>query len=142
MIKFSSGSNDGDYEEKPFEVFELTYSNRVIADDKPKDIKLKLKLDKNEVEKDRKGDGELIKWLVSKKPELDKKTKTYRLDFKGRAQLPSTSNLQLVLDGDSDSAVPVFQLGKLDKNEFAMDFSYPLTFFTAFGMALAALSRG
>lgn len=125
-----------------FEIFDLTYSNRVIADDKPKDIKIKLKSQNvNERDSRNSRNSEFI-YLLSKKPDLDPETKTYRLDFRGRAQLPSTSNLQLVLEGDGNSAKPIFQLGRLDKNEFSMDFSYPLTFFTAFGIALAALSRG
>lgn len=146
VIDLGSGSGEADYEDKPSssEAFELIYSNRVIADDKPKDIKVKLMDASSSSRRNDSRDGGNAKILVSKKPKLDEKTKLFQLDFRGRARFASTSNMQLVLSGDvdNDSAPVVFQLGKLEKHLFAMDFSYPLSMVTAFGIALSALSRG
>lgn len=77
--------------------------------------------------------------LATKIPEYDKVDKTFKLDFKGRAKKASSNNMQLVDTINTDRVL--WQLGKVKKNQYILDFSYPFTIFSAFGAALACLSR-
>lgn len=78
--------------------------------------------------------------LATKSPEYDRVSKTYRLDFKGRAKKISYNNMQITCIG-SGSDQPVWQLGKVRKNHYILDFSYPFNMFSAFGTALTCMTK-
>ena len=119
--------------------FDLEYNNKVIGRSKPKDINLNLNVCKRSKHED--ADAQFKhKHLNTKKPTFDTKTKTYKLDFKGRAKLPSTNNLQII-DEANDPAEILLQLGKMKSKHYSLDFSYPFCAFTAFGLAISCLSR-
>jgi hypothetical protein len=139
--------NSNTDEDKPRKYFDLEYRNKVIGRSKPKDLTLNLNI--NQAHKLKDADGNLVdntyastvknKNLVTKSPEYDSKAKIYRLDFRGRAKLPSTNNLQLI-DANNPKSV-LLQLGKMETKSFSLDFSYPFCAFTAFGLAVSCLSR-
>jgi hypothetical protein len=58
----------------------------------------------------------------------------YRLNFRGRVNLPSVKNFQLVPKDDIDHIV--CQFGKVDEDIFHLDFKAPLNAFQAFALAL------
>lgn len=62
----------------------------------------------------------------------------YRLDFDGRATVPSVKNMQLV--EPSDRSDVVLQLGKVSANEFHLDFKGPFNALQALAVALAQFS--
>lgn len=59
----------------------------------------------------------------------------YRLDFDGRATVPSVKNMQLV--DPSERSDVVLQLGKVSANEFHLDFKGPFNALQALAVALA-----
>ena len=77
--------------------------------------------------------------MTNKKPEYDPLLKKYRLDFRGRANVASVNNIQIVDPKEPDRII--FQLGKVKKYCYNLDYSYPLCAFQAFGIAISCLSR-
>lgn len=76
--------------------------------------------------------------LHNKPPEWDASTQAWVLDFHGRAPTVSSKNFQLCLDGSGDV---VLQLGKVGRNAFTVDYSWPLSGLQAFGIALSAFDQ-
>ncbi|CAF1592432.1 unnamed protein product [Rotaria sp. Silwood1] len=77
--------------------------------------------------------------LKNKTPTYDEESKTYRLNFnQNRVRQPSHKNFQLIrLTGDQSEYV-VMEFGRIDDNNFALDYRHPLTAIQAFGIALSA----
>ena len=73
--------------------------------------------------------------LESRRPKWNPRTETYELPFSGRANWASARNFQLVdRDGAADRAVLLY--GKLEEDEFALDFSQPLSMLHALSIVL------
>ncbi len=119
--------------------FELEYTNKMIGRSKPKNLHLNLEIPMQNKRSNKSDVQTKLKILRSKKPEYDAKSKKYRLDFKGRAKLPSTNNVQIIDENDSNTIL--MQLGKMKSKHYSLDFSYPFCAFTAFGVAISCLSR-
>lgn len=111
--------------------FDLEYNNKIIGRSRPKEMVVNMNIAENQVPK-------TIK-LITKKPEYDEESQTYCLDFKNRAKLPSTNNIQIVDETNTDAVL--LQLGKMESKYYSLDFSYPFTAFSAFGLAVSCLSR-
>ena len=66
----------------------------------------------------------------------------YCLDFGGRVKQYSVKNMQLVC-WDHSTSTPgsqvVLQFGKVGDDRYVLDFAYPLSVKTAFGIALSKL---
>jgi len=134
-----SSSKSINHKQEGINYFELEYTNKMIGRSKPKDLLLKLEIPIHNKRANKSDVQMKQKTLRSKKPDFDSKSKTYRLDFKGRARLPSTNNVQIV--DENDSKTVVMQLGKMKSKHYSLDFSYPFCAFTAFGLAISCLSR-
>ncbi len=125
----------------------MEYFNKVFGESKPKDIILDLTVNsvndmKNRELRRRESTFRRVNkhlTLVTKKAEYDRATKTYRLDFEGRAKLPSTSNVQIVDEQYTDEVL--LQLGHMESKTYALDYKYPFCAFSAFGVAISCLSR-
>ncbi|GLC41571.1 hypothetical protein PLESTB_000700800 [Pleodorina starrii] len=81
--------------------------------------------------------------LATRPPEWDPALKSYTLDFHGRVRASSVKNFQLVHwdhNTDRKGSDLVLQFGKVEEgcDDFALDFTYPLTLQKAFGIALAS----
>lgn len=91
--------------------------------------------------------GEHVFKLGTKSPEFDRTSKSYKLDFQGRAKKVSYNNMQISyrpeVEGSSSTEPErvVWQLGKVRKNHYILDFAYPFTMFTAFGTALTCMTK-
>ena len=73
--------------------------------------------------------------LESRKPKWNARTETYELPFGGRANWASARNFQLVdRDGAADRAVLLY--GKMEEDEFALDFAHPLSMLHALAIVL------
>lgn len=73
--------------------------------------------------------------LESRRPKWNPRTETYELPFSGRANWASARNFQLVdRDGAADRAVLLY--GKLEEDEFALDFGAPLSMLHALAIVL------
>ena len=73
--------------------------------------------------------------LESRKPKWNSRTETYELPFGGRANWASARNFQVVeRGGPSDKVVLLY--GKMEEDEFAMDFAHPLSILNAFAIVL------
>lgn len=70
--------------------------------------------------------------LESKQPTFE--NGNYRLNFRGRVNLPSVKNFQLV--SEAEPADIICQFGKVNDDKFHLDFKAPLNAFQAFGLAL------
>jgi hypothetical protein len=134
-----SSSKSINHKQEGINYFELEYTNKMIGRSKPKDLLLKLEIPIHNKRANKSDVQMKQKTLRSKKPDFDSKSKTYRLDFKGRARLPSTNNVQIV--DENDSKTVVMQLGKMKSKHYSLDFSYPFCPFSAFGLAICCLSR-
>mmetsp|Transcript_27239 Transcript_27239/g.53561 ORF Transcript_27239/g.53561 Transcript_27239/m.53561 type:complete len:507 (-) Transcript_27239:166-1686(-) len=80
--------------------------------------------------------------LVNKKPKWDERAKAFTLDFGGRVTKASIKNFQLCVESDDDANSPVvLQFGRCEKDEFAMDVTYPLSPIQAFAFCLASFDN-
>lgn len=120
--------------------FELNFTNKLIGDLKPKDVNVVLNLFRENLASLRPNKGYKRKYLVSKHPEYDPKSKTYTMDFKDRALLPSTNNVQITDKNDPYQNV-VLQIGKIKEKTYTLDFTYPFSIFSAFGFAVSCLTH-
>ena len=71
----------------------------------------------------------------NREPEFNPRTKTFELDFRGRATQASAKNMQLT-HRDGDSSYSELLLGKVDDDRFNVDFQYPFSALQAFAFAL------
>ncbi|PNH02415.1 Tubby [Tetrabaena socialis] len=82
--------------------------------------------------------------LATRPPEWDAAIKAYTLDFHGRVRAASVKNFQLVHwdhNTDRKGSDLVLQFGKAEEgcDDFALDFTYPLSLAKAFSIALASI---
>ena len=77
-------------------------------------------------------------FLASKEPKLNHVTGAHSLDFGGRVTHGSVKNFQLCVTEAPDAVA--CQFGKVGKNEFTLDYAWPLTPLQAFGFALTSLA--
>ena len=88
--------------------------------------------------------------LGNKTPEWDEATKAHQLRFGGRVKLASTKNFQAALVQPTESTVTqkdwkgaggpvVLQFGRVARDRFIMDVSYPLSIFQGFAITIATL---
>jgi len=91
---------------------------------------------KSLLEKYKQRDTSDLIMLTSKDAEWDKELKSYVLNYHGRATQASVKNFQICHSSKPDFVI--MQLGKIDLNEFNMDFRYPLSALQAFGIALSS----
>ena len=78
--------------------------------------------------------------LRSKQPVWDEVSDAFGLNFRGRASSRSSKNFQLYMEGDPKESV-IMQFGKVKRNEFTLDYRWPLTGLQAFGIALSAFDQ-
>ena len=78
--------------------------------------------------------------IRSKEPRWNPIKKFYELDFNGRAGACSVKNFQLVVPAWNAEEV-VFQFGRLNDTDFALDFRFPVNLIQALGLALARISH-
>jgi len=77
-----------------------------------------------------------ITYTISKPPRWNDQVGAYVLNFNGRVTMASVRNFQLVEPDEQDAVL--LQFGRVGKDEFTLDFRYPLTPFQAFAIALSA----
>ena len=77
-----------------------------------------------------------ITYTISKPPRWNDQVGAYVLNFNGRVTMASVRNFQLVEPDEQDAVL--LQFGRVGKDEFTMDFRYPLTPFQAFAIALSS----
>ena len=75
--------------------------------------------------------------LENKIPEWNEQLGAYVLNFNGRVTMESVKNFQLVHVNGKDENV-VLQFGRVAKDEFTMDFRWPLSPFLAFALSLSS----
>ncbi|KAI9014152.1 hypothetical protein DFJ74DRAFT_681522 [Hyaloraphidium curvatum] len=74
--------------------------------------------------------------LHNKSPQWNEETQSYVLNFNGRVTLASVKNFQIVHDNDLDYIL--LQFGRIPEDSFTLDFQYPMSAVTAFGIALTS----
>jgi tubby-related protein 1 len=75
-------------------------------------------------------------YLINNPPRWNEQVGAYVLNFNGRVTMASVKNFQLV-DPEERSTV-VLQFGRVGKDEFTMDFHYPISPFQAFAITLSS----
>ncbi len=75
-------------------------------------------------------------YLINNPPRWNEQVGAYVLNFNGRVTMASVKNFQLV-DPEERSTV-VLQFGRVGKDEFTMDFRYPITPLQAFAVTLSS----
>jgi len=82
-------------------------------------------------------DGMLV--LKNKAPSWNNEIRGYVLDFYGRVTMKSSKNFQLIeSDAPANSDNVLLLFGRTGKNEFTLDFQYPIAPVQAFAIALTA----
>jgi len=79
--------------------------------------------------------------LVSKLPTWDARAESWTLQFNGRCTLASSRNFQLqesAAPAASEKKGPVLLYGKMDQNDFTMDYQQPLSMLQAFAACLSS----
>ena len=86
--------------------------------------------------------------LDTKQPEWSAKLNAWTLNFSGRVKQPSKRNFMLVIQQDDQALVnefgqkkPLLRFGKISKDRYALDFSYPLSPVQAMGIALTTFAQ-
>jgi len=77
-------------------------------------------------------------FFTNREPRLNPATGRYSLNFNGRVTMGSVKNMQLVETSRPDAVV--CQFGKVGKDEFTCDFTWPLTPLQAFGLGVSSLA--
>ena len=75
--------------------------------------------------------------LINKPPSWHKELKSFALDFNGRVAMSSSKNCQIVHEANTNYVV--MQFGKVNRDLFTCDYSYPFCALQAFGVALSSL---
>jgi tubby-related protein 1 len=90
----------------------------------------------------RSGHGNDLIELKNKAPTYDEESGLYTLTFYGnRVQQASHQNFQLVTSDQDQENNVAMQFGRIDENNFSLDYRYPLTIIQAFAIALSAFHR-
>ena len=86
--------------------------------------------------------------METKKPEWSAKLNAWTLNFNGRVKEASKRNFMLVIQQDDQALVNEFgqkktllRFGKVSKDRYALDFSYPLSPVQAIGIALTTFAQ-
>jgi len=74
--------------------------------------------------------------MINKPPKWNDNVGAYVLNFNGRVTMASVKNFQLCTPTDLDTVV--LQFGRVAKEEFSMDYQWPLTPLQAFSICLSA----
>jgi len=77
--------------------------------------------------------------LHNKPPKWNEKVAAFVLNFNGRVTMASVKNFQLVLEDDEENVV--LQFGKVGKDEFTMDYKWPMSPLQAFSICLGSLDN-
>lgn len=77
--------------------------------------------------------------LVNKSPSWHPELRSFALNFNGRVTQASVKNFQIVHEVNTDYVV--MQFGKVDKDMYTCDYSYPMCALQAFGVALTSLDN-
>lgn len=77
--------------------------------------------------------------LVNKSPQWNRGLNSFALNFDGRVTLSSVKNFQVIHEANPDYVVT--QFGKVNKDLYTCDFSYPICALQAFGVALSSLDN-
>ena len=77
--------------------------------------------------------------LINKQQSYNRDLRSFALNFRGRVTQASVKNFQIVHEINTDYIV--MQFGKVNKDVFTCDFSYPLCALQAFGIAITSLDN-
>ena len=77
--------------------------------------------------------------LVNKSPSWHPELRSFALNFNGRVTQASVKNFQIVHEVNTDYVV--MQFGKVNKDMYTCDYSYPMCALQAFGIALTSLDN-
>eukprot|EP00824_Muranothrix_gubernata_P019227 TRINITY_DN38814_c0_g1_i1.p1 TRINITY_DN38814_c0_g1~~TRINITY_DN38814_c0_g1_i1.p1 ORF type:complete len:381 (+),score=82.50 TRINITY_DN38814_c0_g1_i1:77-1144(+) len=91
------------------------------------------------IDKFKKGTTNMMVHLKNKPPRFNHQLGAYVLNFNGRVTMASVKNFQLVEDGKQDKLL--LQFGRVGKDQFNLDFRFPLSPYQAFCIALTALDH-
>ncbi|CAF0715606.1 unnamed protein product [Brachionus calyciflorus] len=77
--------------------------------------------------------------LINKSPQWHRELNSFALNFNGRVTISSVKNYQIIHEVNPDYIVT--QFGKVNKDLYTCDYSYPLCALQAFGIALTSLDN-
>jgi tubby-related protein 1 len=77
--------------------------------------------------------------LENLKPEFNNDMDCYCLNFYGRVKKASAKNFQIIYPGDPDNII--LQHGKVNRDEFNIDFREPFNFVNAFAVSLVSIGK-
>lgn len=77
--------------------------------------------------------------LANLKPEWNQDMDCYCLNFYGRVKKASAKNFQIIYPDDPDNII--LQHGKVNRDEFNIDFREPFNFVIAFAISLVSIGK-
>jgi tubby-related protein 1 len=83
--------------------------------------------------------GKEVHKLENLKPEWNDHMDCYCLNFYGRVRKASAKNFQVIYPDDPDNII--LQHGKVNRDEFNIDFREPFNYILGFAVSLAAIGK-
>ena len=128
----------------------IIYTSNVLGSRGPRKMQVSIpKVDEHEDKADgrARGMGDILSkmkaldnssliYMINKPPRWNDQVGAYVLNFNGRVTMASVKNFQLVQPDDQDAIL--LQFGRVGKDEFTMDFQWPMTPFQAFAITLSS----
>ncbi|CAF1300034.1 unnamed protein product [Adineta ricciae] len=75
----------------------------------------------------------------NKYPKFNEESKIYTIGFlNNRVKQPSHKNFQIISSNEQGKEIVILQFGRIDENDFVLDFRYPFTTIDAFAIALSS----
>jgi tubby-related protein 1 len=125
------------YDEHIFRAKELRKFRVVLCDNEKNSEPLKEK--ETIIDQYKSGNSSNLIELKNTEPIYDEESEAHILNFYGnRVKEPSQKNFQLITSNEDGQNNVAMQFGRIDENNFALDYRYPLTAIQAFAIALSA----
>lgn len=83
---------------------------------------------------------EKVHYFMNRPPQWNEQMQAFVLDFYNRVSQASVKNFQLVEVGDERHQM-LLQFGKVKKDIYNLDFTYPFSMFQAVGIALSSCEK-
>jgi tubby-related protein 1 len=127
----------------------ICYDDHIFGTKQPRKLIILLNNNQNIEQISKKNETIIDQWksgnstnliiLRNQTPIYNEESKSFLINLRGnRVKQPSHKNFQLIDSNEGDQNNITMQFGRIDENNFALDYRYPLTLIQAFAIALTS----